>query len=92
MISFSPPQTTARCNRQELVDMRELLARAKVILSRWDRLHQLSVDIGRFEKISDSGVIDSEMNACRRIIEQADRLCADIDRLNSRQPFQKDTQ
>ena len=66
-------------------DAISLLDRAKSILSRWDRLHQISVDIGRFEKISDSGVVDSEIGQCRRIIEQADRLCADIDKITTKE-------
>lgn len=70
-----------------LDDAISLLERARSVLSRWDRLHSLSVDVGRFEKISESGVVDSEIGQCRRIIEQADRLCADIDRQFIEQPI-----
>lgn len=80
MISFAQRQTTAHRNRQVRADMVQLLARAKAILSRWDRLHSMSVMIGRMEKIADSGVVEAEISGCRALIEQADRLCADIDR------------
>jgi hypothetical protein len=83
MISFAQRQTTAHRNRQARADMVQLLARAKAILGRWDKLHAMSVRIGQLERISDSGVVDAEIGECRAIVEQADALCADIDRVNS---------
>jgi hypothetical protein len=59
-----------------------LLVSAKLILSQWEKLHLLSVQVGRLETIGYSGVIDLEIEQCRKIIERADRLCADIDRLS----------
>lgn len=81
MISFVQRQGTVHRNRQMRADMLQLLARAKAIMSRWERLHSMSVMIGKMEKISDSGVIEAEISGCRALVEQADRLCADIDRM-----------
>ena len=81
MISFAQRQTTAHRNRQARADMVQLLARAKAIMSRWDKLHTMSVRIGQLERISDTGVINAEVSDCRKIIEQADTLSADIDKL-----------
>lgn len=86
MISFAQRQTTAHRNRQARADMLQLLARAKAILARWDTLHCASVTIGRMEKIADTGVIDAEVSLSRGLVQQADRLCADIDRLTVNQP------
>ena len=82
MISFADRQSTAHLNRQARADMLQLLARAKAIMRRWNNLHDMSVTIGRMEKVADTGVVDAEVTACRSIVEQADRLCADIDRIN----------
>lgn len=82
MISFARHPTAAQRNRQVRDEQTKLLARAKAILSRWDRLHSASVLIGRMERIAESGVIDAEVSACRTMVEAADRLCADIDRLS----------
>ena len=81
MITFAQRQTTAHRNRQSRADMVQLLARAKAILSRWGKLHADSVRIGIFQPVAYSGVLDAEIEACRKTIEDADRLCADIDRL-----------
>lgn len=57
-----------------------LLRRAKSILSQWHRLHVASVTIGRLEKIAGTGVIDAQVREARNLVEEADTLCADIDR------------
>lgn len=57
-----------------------LLLRARAILSQWHRLHLMSVKIGRLEPVADSGIAAAEIQGCRVLVEQADRLCADIDR------------
>lgn len=85
MISFAQPQTTTRRNRQTRTDAQDLLLRVKVILSSWHRFHQMSVSIGKYEKISDSGVIQFEIEQCRGIVESADRLCAEIDQMTGRE-------
>lgn len=72
----------AHRNRQACADMVQLLARTRAVLRQWEKLHTMSVTIGRMEKIADSGVIDAEISGCRTLVQQADRLCADIDKLN----------
>lgn len=59
---------------------RALLIRAKRILSQWHRLHVASVEIGRLERIAESGVLDATIRRSRNLVEEADRLCADIER------------
>jgi hypothetical protein len=59
----------------------KLLVRAKAILAQWTALHCLSVRIGQLERIAAAGVLDAEIRGARNIVEQADRLCADIDKL-----------
>jgi hypothetical protein len=60
---------------------RMLLRRAKMILGQCMRLHSLSVKIGQLEELSDTGICDAECAEAATIIEDADRLCADIDKL-----------
>lgn len=82
VITFAQRQTTAHRNRQARADMVQLLARARAVLARWGKLHADSVRIGILQEIADTGVIDAEIEACRKVVEQADRVCADIDRLS----------
>jgi hypothetical protein len=58
-----------------------LLARSRSILATIGELHIVSVQIGRFEAVGDSGAISGEIRKAREIMELADRLQADIDRL-----------
>lgn len=57
-----------------------LLSRSRLLLGQALRLHLASVEIGRFERIADTGVIDAEAKAAANIMEAIDRLCADIDK------------
>ncbi len=60
-----------------------LLSRARLLLGQGLRLHLTSVEIGRYERIADTGVIDAEVADARKILEAMDRLCADLDREQS---------
>jgi hypothetical protein len=58
-----------------------LLARSRSILATIGELHMVSVQIGRFEAVGDSGAISGEIRKAREIMEVADLLQADIDKL-----------
>ncbi len=64
--------------REQIQEANKLLARAKGVAAGWYRLHLSSVTIGKLEKIEDAGVLDGETASCRAMVEQADRLSADI--------------
>ena len=64
---------------------RMLLRRAKAILGQCLRLHLLSVTIGQLQEIADAGVCEGECSEAAQIVEDADRLCADIDRYASQE-------
>jgi len=55
---------------------RGLLCRARLILDQWYLLHTNSVAIGRLEGLADSGLADKEIEACRKLVEEADLMCA----------------
>jgi hypothetical protein len=63
------------------IAMYGLLERSRAILATIGELHIVSVQIGRFEAVGDSGAISGEIRKAREIMERADRLQADIDRL-----------
>ena len=60
-----------------------ILARCRSILATFGELHIVSVQIGRYETVGDSGAISGEIRRAREILELADRLQADIDRLTN---------
>ena len=60
----------------------ELLTEARALLFRVQNFHIHSVTIGKLEHLEESGIIGHEISETRKFIEQADLLCADIDRLN----------
>jgi hypothetical protein len=70
--------------RVALVTTSALLADSRFLLGKLLQLHLHSVKIGQMEPIADSGVIDEEIHQVRTLIEQADRLCARIDREGQR--------
>ena len=60
-----------------------ILARCRSILDTLTEFHISSVAIGRYEAVIDSGALVGEMEKAQRYMEQAHRLQADIDRLNT---------
>ena len=63
--------------------MTPLLQRARLLLGQGLRLHLTSVNIGRYERVAETGVIDAEVADARKILEAMDRLCADMDRVEA---------
>jgi hypothetical protein len=73
----TPRQSAAE---REAKAYRNLLCQARIVLGKMLTVHIDSVAIGQLEPIADSGVIADEVRRVRNAIEEADRLCADIDR------------
>ena len=67
----------------------ELLLRAKAIMDKLLSFHIDSVKIGALSDISYSGIIDREMSACRKHVEQADLLGGEIAALFNKQRKKK---
>lgn len=62
---------------------RELLAEARALLFSSQRFYIHSVTIGKLEHLEESGIISHEIDETRKFIEQADKICAEIDMLTS---------
>ena len=60
----------------------DLLRQAKYLLAQMQRLHVASEKIGRCQQagLSDTGICDLEIAQCGQLIEEGDRLCAEIDK------------
>jgi len=61
----------------------DLLARARALVKESISFHIASVNIGKLEHLSETGIIKREMEEVRDYIERADKLQADIDRLTT---------
>jgi hypothetical protein len=78
-IEMTTPTTTER-KPMKRKPMSELLTESRAVLSQILKFHIDSVSIGKMARISDTGVIDQEIRECRKLIERADLLCAEIDK------------
>jgi hypothetical protein len=72
------PTESERHSRRRTAN--RLLRRAKSILAQWHRLHFQSVAIGRCEQAGLTELCTSEIVNARGTIEEADQVCAEIDK------------